>query len=72
MNLKILTTACIAKFSSESSALYFLWFPMFVRVFPTGRNGGSGESPVGSPSISRNFVHPRSRLHQQNFNPATK
>ena len=30
------------------------------------------ENPVGSPSISRNFVHPVSRIPQPNFNPATK
>ena len=33
----------------------FLWFPMFLRIFPTGRNGGSTEYPGGSPSCSWNL-----------------
>ena len=45
---------------------------MFLRFFPTGWNGGSGESPGGSPAINQNFVHPPSRLPQPNFIPPTK
>ena len=40
--------------NSLLKVLHFLWFPMFLRIFPSGWNGRSRESPGGSPPFSRN------------------